>query len=122
VTRSDYANVISRLGIDEAVSPRSVMAHQVTGLLNTGPIVFRNPYLVGGGVDVVELEVLNDAPVTRGTLSEVTLPTKSLLAAIMRDGFVHVPGAKSKLHAGDTVIAFVHSDTIDELAKAFTPS
>ncbi|MCL2348443.1 MAG: Trk system potassium transporter TrkA [Planctomycetaceae bacterium] len=122
VTRSDYANVISRLGINETVSPRSVMARQVTGLLNTGPVIFRNPHLVGGGIDVIEIEVLDGAPVTQGTLSEVTLPAKSLLAAIMRDGFVHVPGAKSTLRAGDTVVAVVHSDTIDELAKAFTPS
>ncbi|MDR1383306.1 MAG: Trk system potassium transporter TrkA [Planctomycetaceae bacterium] len=120
VTRSDYANVISRLGINEIVSPRSVMTRQVIGLLNTGPIVFRNSSLVGGGIEVLEIEVQKDAPVTQGTLKEVVLPPKTLLAAILREGFTLLPNAKSVLQQGDTVVAFAHAETIIDLVAAFT--
>lgn len=119
VTRSDYANVISRLGIDEVVSPRSVMAKQVMGLLNTGPVVFRNPSLIGGGVELLELEVFKDSPVTQGNLSEVTLPPNTLLAAILREGFVYLPNAKSVLKSGDTVVALAQNDAIPKLISAF---
>ena len=121
VTRSDYANVIGRLGIDEVVSPRTVLAKQVIGLLNTGPVVFRNASLLGGGIELLELEVLPDAPVTRGNLLEVTLPSNTLLAAVLREGCVYLPNAKSILRPGDTVVALAHVNAIPSLIAAFTP-
>jgi trk system potassium uptake protein TrkA len=120
IMRSDYANVISRLGINEVVSPRSVMTRQVIGLLNMGPIVFRNSSLVGGGIEVLEIEVQKDAPVTQGTLKEVVLPSKTLLAAILREGFALLPNAKSVLKQGDTVVAFAHAEKVIDLVTAFT--
>lgn len=122
VTRSDYANVISRLGINDVVSPRTVMAKQVMGMLNTGPIVFRNASLLGGGIEVLEIEVFGDAPVTHGSLNDVTLPPNTLLAAVLREGFVYLPNAKSILKPGDTVVAFAQSDSIPPLIAAFTPA
>lgn len=122
VTRSDYANVIGRLGIDEVVSPRTVVAKQVMGLLNIGTVVFRNASLLGGGIEVLELEVCQDAPVTKGSLHEVTLPANTLLAAVLREGYVYLPNAKSELRQRDTVVALAQSDAIPSLVAAFTPS
>ena len=122
VTRSDYANVIGRLGIDEVVSPRTVMAKQVIGLLNTGPVVFRNVSLLGGGIEILELEVLPDSPVTKGNLLEVTLPANTLLAAVLRDGYVYLPNAQSVLCHGDTVVALAHANAISNLVAAFSPA
>jgi K+ transport systems, NAD-binding component len=119
VTRSDYGNVINRLGIDEVVSPRSVIAKQVMGLLNTGPVVFRNASLLGGGVEVLELEVMKNSPVTGGMLSEVALPPNTLLAAVLREGFVYLPNAKSELQPGDTIVALSQSDAVPNLITAF---
>ena len=122
VTRSDYANVIGRLGIDEVVSPRTVMAKQVIGLLNTGPIVFRNMSLLSGGIEILELEVMRDSPVTKGSLLEVALPTNTLLAAVLREGYIYLPNAKSILKQGDTVVALAHADAIPSLLTAFSPA
>ncbi|MDR1958937.1 MAG: Trk system potassium transporter TrkA [Planctomycetaceae bacterium] len=119
VTRADYGNIISRLGISKAVSPRKVMAQQVQGLMNAGPIIFRNPYLLGGGIEVLELEVRQGSPVTRGTLREISLPAHALIAAVIREGFVHVPGANHTLYPGDTVIVLIQAGFIPELIKVF---
>jgi len=120
VTRSDYANVIERLGINDVISPRTVMAKQVMGLLNSGPVVFRNASLLGGGIEILELEVFQEAPVTQGNLSEVTLPANTLLAAVLREGYVYLPNAKSILRQGDTVVALAQTDAISHLVAAFT--
>ena len=53
VGRPDYANVVGKLGIDLAVSPRDVLALQILGFLNTGPVISRST-LLGGGVGVYE--------------------------------------------------------------------
>ena len=119
VTRSDYANVIGRLGIDDVVSPRTVMAKQVMGLLNTGPVVFRNMSLLGGGIEILELEVMPNSPITKGNLLEVTLPANALLAAVLREGYIYLPNAKSILKQGDTVVALAHADAISSLVTAF---
>jgi trk system potassium uptake protein TrkA len=121
VTRSDYANVIGRLGIDEVVSPRTVMATQIIGLLNTGPVVFRNNSILGSSIEILELEVLPDSPITKGNLQEVTLPANTLLAAVMREGYVYLPNAKSILRPGDTVVALAHTDAIPGFVAAFAP-
>jgi len=121
VTRSDYANIITRLGINEVVSPRSVMTRQVLGMMNSGPVIFRNPYLLGGGIEILELEVLKGAPVTKGTLREISLPTRSLITAVIREGFVQVPGANHSLREGDTVIALIQTESLPELLREFTP-
>ena len=63
VGRPDYANVVGKLGIDLAVSPRDVLALQILGFLNTGPVISRST-LLGGGVGVYEIEVLPGAQAT----------------------------------------------------------
>ena len=41
IRRPDYANVVEKLGIDIAVSPREVMSVQIRGMVNAGPIIAR---------------------------------------------------------------------------------
>lgn len=119
VGRPDYANVVHKLGIDEAVSPREVVARQVLGFLNTGSVVFRNPYLLGGGIEVLEIEVPEGAPAAERTLSELQLPSQCLIAAMIREDYVRVPKASDQLHPGDTVVALCQDDAIDEMLKNF---
>ncbi len=119
IARPDYANVVGRLGIDEAVSPREVMSRQVEGLLNTGPVVFRNRYILGGGIEVLEIEAQPDSPITKGTLLEVTLPRQGLIGAMIREDFVQVPGANHRIRPGDTAVALVQSAYVEDFVKAF---
>ncbi|MGL6195350.1 MAG: Trk system potassium transporter TrkA, partial [Thermoguttaceae bacterium] len=119
VSRPDYANVIGKLGITEAVSPREVMARQVVGLLNTGPIIFRNKHILGGGIDVLEIEVQPDSPITKDVLRNVKLPRQGIIGAMIREEFVQVPGAGDQLRAGDIVVALVQSTFVDEFVEAF---
>jgi trk system potassium uptake protein TrkA len=118
VGRPDYANVVGKLGIDLAVSPREVMAKQVLGLLNTGPVISRTN-LSESSVSVLELEVRETAPATDHVLANLQLPPHCLLAAITREDFVHVPGADDRLKAGDIVVALVDKQATDTLLTLF---
>ncbi|MCA9223014.1 MAG: Trk system potassium transporter TrkA [Planctomycetales bacterium] len=113
VGRPDYASVVGKLGIDLAVSERDVMARQVLGFLNEGPVVTRTP-LPGGRIGVYEIEVLEGAPVTEHVLAKLPLPDACLIAAVMRESFVRVPAADDRLQPGDTVVALID----DSAAKA----
>jgi trk system potassium uptake protein len=106
VGRPDYADIVGRLGINVAVSPRDVMAKQVLSFLQSGPVVARMP-LPGGDISVYEIEVAPDAPATKHVLASLALPKQCLIAAVMRAEYAVVPGADDRLQAGDTVIALI---------------
>ncbi|MBN1852915.1 MAG: Trk system potassium transporter TrkA [Pirellulales bacterium] len=118
VQRPDYANVVGKLGIKLAVSPREVMAKQVLGFLNTGPIVSRHA-LGDGGITVLEVEVPANSPATEHVLANLPLPRQCLIAAVIQDQFARVPGADDRLRAGDTVVALVAESVIDDTIRIF---
>ena len=118
VQRPDYANIVGKLGINLAVSPRDVMAKQILGYLNLGAVISRN-LLPGGRIGVYELEVDEGVAATRYELSNLRLPPACLIVAVMRHDFVRVPGAKDRLQPGDHVITLVEESAADEMLDWF---
>jgi trk system potassium uptake protein TrkA len=121
VGRPDYANVVGKLGIDLAVSPRDVMAKQVLGYLNAGPVVSRTT-LAGSSIGVFEIEVLEGVLATEQVLANLKLPNQCLITAVMREEFVRVPGADDRLKPGDTVVALVENEAVDGMLRLFSPN
>lgn len=121
VSRPDYANVVAKLGIDHAVSPREVAAKQIQGLLNTGAIISRMPLTASGEVEAQEIEVLEGAPATNHVLAKLELAPDCLAAVLIREGFVRVPGADDKLCPGDTVVVLVSQSAVSRVRDIFSP-
>ncbi|MCA9082684.1 MAG: Trk system potassium transporter TrkA [Planctomycetaceae bacterium] len=119
VRSPDYANVLERLGIDVAVSPREAMARQIVGLVARGPVRERSP-IAGDSAEVWEVEIRRSAPITRAPLRELSLPN-SIVAAIERGDFVKVPSADDRLQPGDTAVLMVQKDAEDQLMEFFIP-
>lgn len=107
VGRPDYAQVVGRLGIDFAVSPREVVAKEVLGYLTSGAVVSRTALSESAQLQILELDVQADSAASHCVLSELNLPEQSLIAAVVRDGYASVPTAKDRFQAGDTVVALV---------------
>jgi trk system potassium uptake protein TrkA len=120
VSRPDYANVVAKLGIDLAVSPREVVAEQVLGFLNTGPVMARAPLSGVGDIEIMEIDVVEGAAATEHVLASLDLPSQCLIAAVIRRNFVHVPGADDRLAPGDTVVALVEKSAVDAALKVFS--
>ena len=118
VGRPDYASVVGKLGIDHAVSPRKVMARQVLGYLNKGAVLSRTP-LGSSTLNVFEIEVLEGAVVTEHVLANLQLPTQCLIAVVVHEDYVRVPGADDRLKPGDVVVALVDDTAVDETLALF---
>jgi trk system potassium uptake protein TrkA len=119
VGRPDYANVVAKLGIDLAVSPRDVMARQVLSFLNEGAVITRTR-LPGGDIGVYEIEVLEGAPATEHVLANLQLPSQCLIAAVMQVDYVRVPSADERLHPGDIVLALIDDEAVEEALTQFS--
>ncbi len=117
VRSPDYANVLERLGIDVAVSPREAMARQIVGLVSKGPIRERSP-IAGGFAEVWEVEVREGVAATKAPLKDLILPG-TLIAAIDRRDYVKVAGADDQLVGGDTVVLLVHRDAGEHVLAMF---
>jgi trk system potassium uptake protein TrkA len=118
VGRPDYANVVGKLGIDVAVSERDVMARQVLGFLNVGVVVSRT-VLPGGQIGVYEIEVAEGSTATEHALANLRLPTQCLIAAVLREDYVQVPGANDRLEPGDTAVALIEDSVVESALKFF---
>ncbi len=119
VRRPDYANVLEKVGIDAAVSPREVTAREVLGMLRGG-VIIGGSRVSGGDAEVWEVEIVSGAPVAGTPLKNVALPG-SLIAAIVREDFVKVPGADDELRPGDTAVVLVHRNSVTDTLALFEP-
>lgn len=120
VRRPDYANVLERLGIDVAVSPREVTSRQILGMVQGG-VIIAGSEISKGDAEVWEVEIVEGAPVTKAPLKDVSLPG-CLIAAMVREDFVSVPGADDQLKAGDTAVVLVHRNSITDTLAIFERS
>ncbi len=118
VSRPDYAHVVGKLGIDMVVSPREVMAKQVLGFLNVGPVVSRTP-LGDGGISVLEIEVPAASSATEHVLANLELPPQCLIVAAIQGDIAHVPGGDDRLRANDTVVVLVADAAIEDTLRIF---
>ena len=119
IGKPDYVSVLSRLGIGKAVSQREVMAKQIMGFLNQGVIVSRAK-LPGGLINILELEIAENAVVTESKIMEMGLPERCLIVAVVQQDTVRVPSANDRLKPGDSVVVIVEDDVLDACVGMFT--
>ncbi len=120
VSRPDYANVVGKLGIDHAVSPRKVIARQVLSFLNTGAVVSRTPVADDADIEIMEIEVVDGSPATEHVLAALELPPQCLIGAVIRENYVMVPGADDHFSPGDTVVALVETSAVEQTLRMFS--
>lgn len=118
IKRSDYGNVVKKLGIDYFVSPREEAALEVMNFLNTGAVIF-NDGILGSGIRLLEIEVQEDSAILSFPLKDARLPAKCVVLAASHEGQMCVPGADFRFSVGDTAIMVSHDRNVEEARKRF---
>lgn len=119
VNRADYAPLVEQVGIDHAVSPRILTGNRILTLAG-GKNIRSMALLQEGLAEVVELAAEPNSPAVNRMLGdELRFPKGVILGALVRGEEVIVPRGGDTILAGDTVIAFVLSDVLDELEAMF---
>lgn len=121
VANKDYLYLVPKLGIDLAVSKKIVMARRILSYLTEGAEICRTR-LPGSLINLIEIEVHNDTPITQNCLAETDLPDRCLIVAVLQDEVVRIPSGSTRLQAGDTAIVLVEGDVTEKALDFFRKS
>jgi len=118
VERPDYANLVQKMGVDLALSPRHIMADHVMTLISGGRIKAVS-LMEEGKVEVIEFQAEQGAPITGAPLSEIGMPKGALVSSIVRYGSAIIPRGDTEILPGDTVIVVGLSERMDQVERMF---
>lgn len=118
VHQPDFASLVSKLGIDHAVTPRASIANRILRLVHQ-KTMSASVVLEEGQVQVVEFAVEADIAITGRRLKEITFPRGALVAMILRGDEVIVPSGDADVRAGDSIIVIAVSDSLEAVQKLF---
>lgn len=114
--------IFTKLGIDTTVSATSVIMAHIEQELPAHPLI---PLMTlkGGGLEIVEVKVPEDAFVVGKRIGDILLPHQSLISLIVdSEGHPRVPTGETVIHAGDEVVAVTMLESEVALREALTSS
>jgi len=120
VHHPDFAPLVAKLGVDHAVTPRACIANRILKLVHQRGVTSL-AVLEEGQVEIVELSVASDAPVVGKRLRDLKtqLPSRALVATILRGENVIVPSGRDEIRSGDSVVMIVAADSLEPVQKLF---
>ncbi|MEE4236647.1 MAG: Trk system potassium transporter TrkA [Anderseniella sp.] len=121
VTSLDARPLVSPLGIDSYIDPRSVTVSSILQHVRRGRIRGVHGVEAGEG-EVVEAEALETSPMIGKPLREAELPDGIRIGAIVRDDEVLIPTGDTEIRPNDRVVMFALRDKIEEIQHLFRVS
>jgi trk system potassium uptake protein len=118
IDRFDYVPLVSRVGVDAAVSPRMSAVNAILGHVRRKSVL-AVATLKGTRAQGVEFDVPSRFPYAGRPLSEVSFPEGSLIGAIIRGDRVIIPRGEDSIRGGDRVIVFALPEAIRKVETLF---
>ena len=121
MTRPNYMDLVQDTGLGSIISPKDIIANQITryvrALANSQGMAVESLYkLLGGRVEALEFTVNEKGAERLGQpLKDLALKPGILLAAIVREGRIIIPGGMTVIRAGDHVLVVTNSMGLTDL-------
>lgn len=115
----DFVPVIGSIGIDVAINPRLLTVGEILRYVIRGNVV-SVVSLREDKAEALELIAEQGSKIVGRELSKVKMPRGSLVGAINREGSMMIPGGDSVIRAGESVIVFALTKSIDRVERLFT--
>ncbi|MGF1640315.1 MAG: Trk system potassium transporter TrkA [Rhodospirillales bacterium] len=119
LNKSTYEPLITTLGIDVIVSPRSITASTILQHVRRGHIYSVHTLREGFG-ELIEAEALETSGLVGAPLKEVKLPAGVMIGAIVRAGKVISPRGTTIVQDKDRVVLFATADAVRKVEKLFS--
>ena len=119
VYRTEYVDLIEKVGVDVVISARLLSASEVLAFVRRGGVT-RVSILEGAKAEAVEVIVQKGTKVDGKKLMEVGLPKSCLVCAYVRKNRAFIPNGNSILLPGDRIILFCLRGAAKEVVSWFT--
>ncbi|MBR5913810.1 MAG: Trk system potassium transporter TrkA [Selenomonadaceae bacterium] len=119
VYRTEYVELIEKVGVDVVISARLLSASEVLAFVRRGGVT-RVSILEGAKAEAVEVIVQKGAKVEGKKLMDVRLPKSCLVCAYVRKGVAAIPNGHTILLDGDKIILFCLRGSAKEVVSWFT--
>lgn len=106
VQRADYLPIYRQLGIDIALSPRSLASDQILRFSRVQEVQSLKS-LEEGQAQVIEVHVHSASRAVDVPIATLDMPRGSLVAVILRGNETLMPGGDDRIQVGDTVLLVV---------------
>ncbi len=121
MTRPNYMDLVQETGLGSIISPKDIIANQITryvrALANSQGMAVESLYkLLGGKVEALEFTAKNDGyGILHAPLMKLPLRNGVLLAAIVREGRIIIPGGLTTIEPGDHVLVVTNVPGLTDL-------
>ena len=123
ISRPDFIPLLSKLGIDVALSPRLVAANMILRFVRTGSGIVSVASLLGSDAEVLELKVPDVDRFRKVPLHSLEFPAGAVLGAIVRKtkDKVVIPTGTTVLRPHDRLVIFALKDATNRVTEFFAP-
>lgn len=118
VNSSSYPSLVTSLGVDSVISPRSLTVSKILQFMRKGRIVQVKSLRDGHG-EIIEAEALGASNVLGKTIGEISIPGKLFVGALIRDGEALAPKPDITIKIGDHLIMMATADAVSRFEKLF---
>ncbi len=119
INKGNYEPLISALGIDVAVSPRTITVSTILQHVRRGRIHSVHSLREGFG-ELIEAEALESSSLVGSPIRDAKLPSGVVLGALVRDGQVISPRGDTVVEVKDRVVLFAASEAVRKVEKMFS--
>jgi trk system potassium uptake protein len=118
IERMNYIPLVSRVGVDAAVSPRLATVNAILSCVRRGSVL-SVATLKGTTAEAIEFDVSARFRHAGVPLADVRFPGGTLIGAIVRGDRVIIPRGTDAIRIGDRVIVFTLNRSIPEVEALF---
>lgn len=118
VDNIDYIHISLNIGVDTLINKKLIAANNIFRFVRKGKIE-AIASLHGVDAEVIEYVLDKENRLTRKTIRNLHLPSKAIVAGVIRDEETIFPTGDFQLQKGDRVIVFCQSEHIEKVERIF---
>ncbi|MEJ6736463.1 MAG: Trk system potassium transporter TrkA [Flavobacteriales bacterium] len=118
VENIDYINLSQSIGIDTLINKKMIAASEIFKFIRKGEVEeIANLHGVDG--EIIEFNVKAGSKITSKPLRDLKIPSSTNISGVIRDNEGFIPFGGFQMQAGDKVVVFTQTGSIQEIEKYF---